>query len=125
MPPDDRDKVAAAINNAVVNDAPYSIDHRLILPDGSVRHVHEMGKIYRSENGAPLRMLGVVHDVTERALLDRSKDEFISTVSHELRTPLTSIKGALGLIRSGSEFFTQFLQWCSEVSYLTTPHESC
>jgi signal transduction histidine kinase len=30
-----------------------------------------------------------------------AKSQFISTVSHELRTPLTSIKGALGLIKSG------------------------
>ena len=32
---------------------------------------------------------------------DLAKSEFISTVSHELRTPLTSIKGALGLMKSG------------------------
>lgn len=37
-----------------------------------------------------------------REEIDKAKSEFISTVSHELRTPLTSIKGALGLMRSGS-----------------------
>lgn len=31
-----------------------------------------------------------------------AKSEFLSTISHELRTPLTSIKGAIGLLRSGS-----------------------
>ncbi|HER25672.1 MAG TPA: PAS domain S-box protein, partial [Rhodospirillales bacterium] len=46
--------------------------------------------------------LGVVRDLTEQKEADRAKDEFVSTVSHELRTPLTSIKGSLGLIRSGS-----------------------
>lgn len=30
------------------------------------------------------------------------KNEFISVVSHELRTPLTSIRGALGLVASGT-----------------------
>lgn len=44
---------------------------------------------------------GVVRDITERKETDRMKEEFISTVSHELRTPLTSIKGSLGLIKSG------------------------
>ncbi len=34
--------------------------------------------------------------------VSRAKDELVATVSHELRTPLTSIKGALGLIRSGA-----------------------
>ena len=44
---------------------------------------------------------GVVRDITERKQADLIKNEFISTVSHELRTPLTSIKGSLGLIKSG------------------------
>ncbi|MBT5660417.1 MAG: response regulator, partial [Rhodospirillaceae bacterium] len=44
---------------------------------------------------------GIISDITQRKEADRMKNEFISTVSHELRTPLTSIKGSLGLIRSG------------------------
>lgn len=57
-----------------------------------------------SESGG-VRVLGVVvafTDTTERKILDRMKDEFISTVSHELRTPLTSLRGALGLLRGGA-----------------------
>ncbi len=46
--------------------------------------------------------LGIVRDITERKKADQAKSDFVSTVSHELRTPLTSIKGSLGLIRSGS-----------------------
>lgn len=41
-------------------------------------------------------------DVTERLEVERMKDSFLSVVSHELRTPLTSIRGSLGLIRSGA-----------------------
>ncbi len=44
---------------------------------------------------------GIVRDITERKQAEKMKREFVSTVSHELRTPLTSIKGALGLIKSG------------------------
>ncbi|MEI4474205.1 sensor histidine kinase [Frigidibacter sp. MR17.24] len=31
----------------------------------------------------------------------KAKSQFLSTVSHELRTPLTSIKGSLGILKSG------------------------
>ena len=44
---------------------------------------------------------GVARDITERKHAEKLKSEFVSTVSHELRTPLTSIKGSLGLVRSG------------------------
>ena len=37
-------------------------------------------------------------DVTQEKILDRSKDEFISTTSHELRTPMTIIKSYLWML---------------------------
>jgi len=43
----------------------------------------------------------LVSEIAEREQAEKVKQEFLSTVSHELRTPLTSIKGSLGLIRSG------------------------
>jgi len=44
---------------------------------------------------------GSIRDLTESRKVERLKREFVSTVSHELRTPLTSIKGSIGLLRSG------------------------
>ncbi|MDZ8095726.1 MAG: response regulator [Nostoc sp. DedQUE05] len=43
----------------------------------------------------------ILRDITERKLIERMKDEFVSVVSHELRTPLTSIHGSLGMLASG------------------------
>ncbi len=39
-------------------------------------------------------VITVIHDVTSRYELEKSRREFVANVSHELRTPLTSIKGA-------------------------------
>ncbi len=54
----------------------------------------------RFQKGRPTATLGIFRDVTERQLIDRMKQDFISTVSHELRTPLTSMLGSLGLLQS-------------------------
>ncbi|MGB7416487.1 MAG: PAS domain S-box protein, partial [Thermosynechococcaceae cyanobacterium] len=40
-------------------------------------------------------------DISDRQIMERMKDEFISVVSHELRTPLTSIHGSLRMLASG------------------------
>lgn len=49
-----------------------------------------------SENGETMRgIMCLLHDVTGRYELDKSRREFVADVSHELRTPLTGIKGAV------------------------------
>lgn len=48
------------------------------------------------------RYLILISDISERIAQEKEKSAFISTVSHELRSPLTSIKGAMGLLLSGS-----------------------
>lgn len=49
---------------------------------------------YMENNENHTGIIAVIHDVTGRYELDRSRREFVANVSHELRTPLTSIKGA-------------------------------
>ncbi|MBC8159116.1 MAG: hypothetical protein H8E94_07280, partial [Alphaproteobacteria bacterium] len=44
----------------------------------------------------------LISEIAERKRAEKVKEDFVSTVSHELRTPLTSIKGSLGLIKSGA-----------------------
>jgi len=64
--PDDRDSVIEAVNRAVYEKAPYSIEHRVRRPDGEIRHVHEQGEVSYDPAGEPLSMSGTVLDITER-----------------------------------------------------------
>lgn len=54
------------------------------------------------EGGTVAGSVVVFRDISERLAVERLKDEFISMVSHELRTPLTSVRGALGLLATGT-----------------------
>ncbi len=63
--PDDRQSVIDAVNKALYEKEPYSIDHRIVRPDGTERIVHEQAEIAFDENDKPIRMIGTVQDVTE------------------------------------------------------------
>lgn len=83
--PDDRDRVVGAVNRAVSEDEPYKISHQVVRPDGEVRFVYEQGNITRGKNGEPLRMLGIVHDITELKLAEKalhSKNMLINAIQN-------------------------------------------
>ena len=44
----------------------YSVVHRISLPDGSERTVHELGEVTFDPTGKPIRMVGTVHDITDQ-----------------------------------------------------------
>jgi len=44
----------------------YEHEHRIRRPNGEVRWVHGQAEVVRAEGGRPLRMVGTVHDLTER-----------------------------------------------------------
>ncbi len=64
--PADRKMVRAAVNDALYHKKPYDIVHRIVLENGSERIVHEFGRATRDQSGNPIRMVGVVQDITER-----------------------------------------------------------
>ncbi|MEO1981203.1 MAG: PAS domain S-box protein, partial [Fuerstiella sp.] len=72
---EDRENVRLFTEDALVADTPYSIDHRIIRPDGEIRWVHEEANVSRDDDGVAIRMVGTVHDITdlkraEKAVLD-------------------------------------------------------
>ncbi len=74
--PDDRKDVQNAVDEAVFKKKPYAIDHRIVRPDGEERIVHEEGKVsFDSEGKRPVRMIGIVQDVTDRRKADLARKE--------------------------------------------------
>lgn len=63
---DDRECVLAAFAAAVDSGKDYRVTHRIVLPDGSQRHVEERGRVALGADRHPLRTVGTVQDVSER-----------------------------------------------------------
>lgn len=114
---DDRQRVSDAIDDAVNNDTPYSIEHRIVCPDGQEKVVQEIGIVLRDHSGQAIRMDGTVQDITRawqttqelveatRAArqADQAKSDFLASMSHELRTPLNAVLGFAQILQSDSE----------------------
>jgi PAS domain S-box-containing protein len=106
--PDDVDALRASFEHQVMTaENPEPVwEYRIVRPDGRWMWVVGRGKLYRDENRAPQRMLGVVADVTKRHLaeeaLRRSEKlaatgRLAATISHEINNPLEAITNLLYL----------------------------
>jgi PAS domain S-box-containing protein len=63
--PPDRKKILEAIHQSITNHSDYDVEYRVFWPDGSVHWLSSKGKVIYDATDQPLRMLGVLSDITE------------------------------------------------------------
>ena len=64
--PDDRPCVQEAFERALREHSEYAVEHRAILPNGSIKHLHALGHPVVNESGTLTEYVGTVMDITER-----------------------------------------------------------
>ena len=70
--PDDRDRVDQEARDATDRNRVYSVEFRIVLPDGTVRYLRSIGRPFFSTEGELVEIVGTDVDVTERR---RAQDE--------------------------------------------------
>ncbi|MBC7923970.1 MAG: response regulator [Ferruginibacter sp.] len=109
--PDDVPVLVETVQRAIEDGQPRGLEFRILLPDGSVRHL--LGKSRpKFEEGKSGKLIGTLLDITERKLAEieltkakdqaeksmKSKEQFLSTMSHEIRTPMNAVIGMTYLL---------------------------
>jgi PAS domain S-box-containing protein len=103
--PDDRDLVQRTIDRASGGRANLDFEHRLLMPDGSVKYLHVLARALEDSSGQ-LEYMGAVRDVTartrgEEALRQAKADlahinrvttmgELTASVAHEVNQPIAA-----------------------------------
>jgi PAS domain S-box-containing protein len=64
--PDDRRTTQATIEQALAERRPFEFEERIVRPDGAVRLLHSRGQWIFDDAGAPVKLVGICHDVTSR-----------------------------------------------------------
>ncbi len=70
--PDDRELVSKAVADARQGRKPYLAEFRVVRADGTMRWISARGKFYYAPNGDPVRMLGMVADITARKVAEEA-----------------------------------------------------
>ncbi len=70
--PDDKLQVNRQINEALYERQAFRMEHRIILANGEERYVDSQGEVTYDEAGHPLRMVGIIQDITVRRKAEES-----------------------------------------------------
>ena len=121
--PDDRPKFAEAFETHVSGKTPfYEVEYRGRTESGEWEWMVQRGQVVaRDENDQPLRIAGMVQDISARVQAqeelhkarraaedaNRAKSDFLANMSHELRTPLNAILGFSQLMTRDSSLTSE------------------
>ena len=108
--PEDLDRTRELLLKAAHGNMEYEHDHRILLPDGTVKHIHVTGHPVVGENGQVVEYVGTAVDVTDRKRAEEERErlrqleadlahidrismmgELAASVAHEVNQPLSGV----------------------------------
>jgi two-component system cell cycle sensor histidine kinase/response regulator CckA len=106
--PVDRETVKTCLEAATRQSASYSVEFRLVQPDGTVHWIESQGIVVRGRSGEALRMVGAARNIDEKKTLEQKlaaseKYESIGVLAaglaHDFNNLLVGVIGSASLAR--------------------------
>lgn len=112
---EDREPFQKDVERAIAENVPHDFIHRIVINEGQeVRYIHERGKVFYDDEGAPYRMAGTSQDVTESVL----KEQKLEAKNKEVQKGLDLLSETQHTAKIGSwevDLKTMTAFWSDEV----------
>src|SRR4029077_13625353 len=95
MHPEDRAKWQETIHRAITEQSDYEVEHRILLPDGTVKYTHTVGHPVLNASGDVVQFVGTMVDVTERKRADEERERLRQAQADLARVNRMSTMGEL------------------------------
>src|SRR5260370_25486504 len=95
--PGDMILVQQTVDFATRNETDLDFKHRLLMPDGTVKHIHVVARATKAESGA-IEFVGAVMDITQRI----KSEETLRASEKFARGQAEALKSTLGGLANGS-----------------------
>ena len=116
--PDDQESFWANQALALSGEKELDFEHRIVLADGSIKWVHEKGKLVQDKFGKAVLLEGTVQDITERKNVQialQERNAFIETALENLPIGIAVNKMDSGTATLMNKKFGEIYGWPIEV----------
>lgn len=93
---DDRRRVREAFRNPDV-DGDFAIEFQIVRPDAAIAFIQMRADITRGVDGAPLRLVGVSMDISERRKASEEKSLLLRELAHRIKNMFAVVDGVISL----------------------------
>ena len=91
--PDDVDRLRKAVDTGLRTEGRYAVQYRMIRPDdGRLRWMQGAGVLARDEDGKPLRLIGVIRDITETKGEEEHREVLLAELDHRVKNVLAAVQ---------------------------------
>lgn len=115
--PEDAGRVMEAARRAIAERTPYKAEFRVVRPGGEVMWVANLGRADYDESGEPLRLVGLVQDITGR----RRDEEALRESEERFHTMANSIPQLAWMAHADGFIFWYNRRWYEYTG--TTPEQ--
>lgn len=91
--PDDTARLREEVERGLRSEGRYTAEYRMIRPDdGRMRWMQGAGVVVTDRAGTPLRVIGVVRDITDRKVEEEHRETLLAEMDHRVKNVLAAVQ---------------------------------